>query len=249
MAIVRTVLPRKGLVQPQHGLTGYEADQDGNWAQLDANAVFLSDLAEKANQNANTVLAGPPSGGATAPTFRALVAADVPLAAILQSSVTSALGINGVVSGFTLGLGANLTPSLTAGVLFAQGAIYAPSAPAVPAAPASATSYLFYNSTTGFYWQAGAVGATSGDVLIGTATTSATAVTAVTQATKIMGRVSLAPGAAGNFTVPHLLGRVPVGVSLLLTSTTLIVWQATQWDGTNLYLNASGASTGVVIVW
>src|SRR5439155_22214616 len=28
MAVTRTVLPRKGLVQPQHGLTGYEADQD-----------------------------------------------------------------------------------------------------------------------------------------------------------------------------------------------------------------------------
>lgn len=249
MAIVRTVLPRKGLVQPQHGLTGYEADQDGNWAQLDANVAYINDLKEATNQNANLVLAGPASGAPEPPAFRALVAADLPLAAILQSGLPAALGINGVVSGFALGLGANLTPSLTAGVLFAQGAIYAPSAPAVPAAPASATSYLFYNSTAGFYWQAGAVGAAAGDALIGTATTSATAVTAVVQATKIFGKLAVAPGAPGNFTVAHLLGRSPVGASLLLSSTTLIVWQATQWDATNLYLNAAGASTGVVIIW
>jgi hypothetical protein len=45
MAIVRTVLPRKGLVQPQHGITQYESDMDCNMALLDANVAFLSDLA------------------------------------------------------------------------------------------------------------------------------------------------------------------------------------------------------------
>jgi len=44
MAVTRTVLPRKGLVQSQHGLTSYEADQDQNWAMLDANVAFTSDL-------------------------------------------------------------------------------------------------------------------------------------------------------------------------------------------------------------
>lgn len=250
MAIVRTVLPRKGLVQSQHGLTGYEADQDGNWSLLDANIAFMSDLQEAASQNANSVLAGPANGAAALPSFRALVVADLPLAAILGSSVAAQLGMNGVVSGFTLGTGVNLTPSLTAGVLFAQGAIYAPSsAPGIPAAPASATSYLFYNSSTGFYWQASAVGANAGDALIGQVVTSASAVTAFTQATRIMGQVALAPGSIGNFTVQHFLGRKPVGASLLLTSTTLIVWQVTPWDATNLYLNAAGMSTGVVTVW
>jgi len=45
MAIVRTVLPRKGFVQPQHGLTQYESDMDGNMSLLDANVAFMSDLA------------------------------------------------------------------------------------------------------------------------------------------------------------------------------------------------------------
>src|SRR5579862_5121808 len=45
MAIVRTILPRKGLVQPQHGITQYESDMDSNMSMLDANVAFLSDLA------------------------------------------------------------------------------------------------------------------------------------------------------------------------------------------------------------
>lgn len=250
MAIIRTVLPRKGLVQSQHGLTGYEADQDGNWSLLDSSVAFMSDLKEAANQNANQILAGPASGTAAVPAFRALVAADLPLAAILQSALTAALGINGVVSGFTLGTGTNLAPSLTAGVLFAQGAIYAPSgAPGIPPAPASATSYLFYNSGQGFYWSPSAVGTNAGDALIGQAVTSAGAVTGVTQATKIMGQVAVSPGASGNFTVQHFLGRQPVGAVIHLTSTTLIVFQSTMYDATNLYLNAAGASSGTVLVW
>ena len=44
MAVTRTILPRKGLIQSQHGLTGYEADQDANWSLLDANVAFVSDL-------------------------------------------------------------------------------------------------------------------------------------------------------------------------------------------------------------
>ncbi len=250
MAIVRTVLPRKGLVQSQHGLTQYEQDQDGNWSLLDSNIAFMSDLVQSVNQQPNQVFAGPASGAAAAPAFRALALADLPLAALLPLTVMGAVGINGVASGFALSTSSSFTPGLTAGVLFAQGIVYAPSAaPAVPAAPASATSYLFYNSTSGFYWQASPVGAHAGDALIGSATTSGTAVTTVAQATKIFGQVALAPGAAGNFTVAHMLGRAPVGASLLLTSTTLIVWQATPWDGTNLYLNAAGASSGIMILW
>jgi hypothetical protein len=250
MAIVRTILPRKGLVQSQHGLTGYEADQDSNWSLLDSSVAFMSDLKEATNQNANQVLAGPTSGAATTPTFRSLVAADLPLPAILASTVTAALGINGVVSGFTLGTGTNLTPSLTGGELFAQGGIYAPTlTPAIPAAPASTTSYLFYNSGQGFYWSSSAVGTNVGDALMGQVVTSASAITAVTQATKIMGQMSLAPGTAGNFTVQHFLGRKPAGAVIQLTSTTLIVFQSAMYDATNLYLNAAGASSGSVLVW
>ena len=45
MAIVRTVLPRKGFVQSQHGITQYESDMDTNMSLLDANVAFMSDLA------------------------------------------------------------------------------------------------------------------------------------------------------------------------------------------------------------
>ena len=133
-----------------------------------------------------------------------------------------------------------------------QGYRYAPaSAPAVPAAPPAATSYLFGNSDLGFYYQAGAVGASAGDALIGQVVTSASAVTSVTQAARIYGQVSLSPGAAGNFTVAQWLGRTPVGATIQMTSAGAIWFQpGTLYDGTNLYLAASGAGvTGKVQVW
>lgn len=208
MAVTRTILPRKGLIQSQHGLTGYEADQDANALLLDGNVAFISDL------------------------------------------LWGDLGINGVANGFTLSTSSTLTPGLTTGVLYAQGQRYAPaSAPAIPTAPANATSYLFYNTSSGFYWQASAVAATAGDALIGQAVTNASAVTAVTQATKIFGQISLAPSAAGNFTVPHFIGRKPTGLSLLLTSNIAVWFQPTAFDATNLYLSASAAGSALALIW
>jgi hypothetical protein len=208
MAVNRTILPRKGLIQSQHGLTGYEADQDANWSLLDANVAFITDL------------------------------------------MWGDLGISGVVSGFVLSTSSTLTPGLTAGVLYAQGQRYAPSsAPAIPAAPANATAYLFYNSSSGFYWQSSASGAVNGDALIGQAVTNATAVTATTQATRIFGLVPLAPIAAGNFTAQHFLGRKPAGVVIQLTSNIAIWFQSPAYDATNLYLSASAAGTATALVW
>lgn len=224
MAVVRTVLPRKGIIEPQHG-ANYETDLDTNWQTLDA---LLQDATDVNN---------------------AVVAAGT-VQAFLQDVL-----INGVASGFALSTSATLTPGLATGVLYAQGKRYAPAAPAPGAAPASATNYLFYNSTTGFYYQASPVGATSGDALIGKVTTSATVVTAVTQSTRLFGQggtmVALAPATPGNFTVAHLLGRVPVGVQLRMTSGGVIWWQSpTDVDATNLYLVASDAGvTGKVILW
>jgi hypothetical protein len=213
MAVTRTVLPRKGLIQSQHGLTSYEADQDQNWALLDANVAFMSDL---------------------------------PLTPIQQ------LGFDGLISGFVLSSSSTLVPGITAGVLFAQGVGYAPAtAPTLGPAPASQTSYLFYNSVNGFYYQSSAVGAQSGDALVGVVTTSASAVIAVQQATPLYGAVSVAPSAAGNCTVPHLLGRVPLCAIIQMTSGGAIWFQTpTSYDGVNLYLVASATNvTGRVILW
>jgi hypothetical protein len=210
MAVTRTVLPRKGLIQSQHGLTGYEADQDANWALLDANVAFVSDLQ------------------------------------------FSDLGMNGVVSGFQLSVSSTLTPGVTLGVLYAQGQRYAPVvAPGLNAAPSNAASYLFYNATSGLYYQAAAVGAASGDALIGKVTASSSAVTQVTGATPIFGYVSVSAAAAGNFTVAHLLGRKPVGIAILMTSSGALWLQPSAlFDATNLYLASSGAGvTAVAQVW
>ena len=210
MAVTRTILPRKGLIQPQHGLTGYEADQDANWAVLDANIAFVSDLQ------------------------------------------FSDLGMNGVVSGFQLSGSSTLTPGLTPGVLYAQGKRYAPvGAPTIGAVPPSATSYLFYNATSGFYYQSGSVGATSTDALIGKIVATATAVSQVTAATRLFGYVNVATTGAGNFTVPHLIGRKPVGAAILMTSSGSVWFQpATLFDSTNLYLAGSGTGvTAAIQLW
>jgi hypothetical protein len=210
MAVTRTILPRKGLIQSQHGLTGYEADQDANWALLDGNVAFLSDLQ------------------------------------------FSDLGMNGVVTGFQLSMTSNLTPGLTPGVLYAQGKRYAPAtAPTVNSAPPSATSYLFYNATSGFYYKAGAEGAASGDALIGKVITSANAVTQVTGATTLFGYVNVAAAGAGNLSVPHMLGRKPLGAVILMTSGGALWFQSSGlFDAANLYLASSGSGvTGAVQVW
>ena len=209
MAIVRTVLST-GLVQSQHGSTGYEQDQD-------ANMVLLNTLlTESANP----------------------IAGD--------------LGLNGVANGFALSTSSSLTPGLAGGTLYAQGTqFYSATGPTIPAAPATATNYLFYNGSTGFYWQTSAVGATAGDALIGKAVTSGSAVTAVTQATKIFGTMAVTAAANGNFTVQHLLGRAPIGLSIRQTSSGQIWFQtATDVDTINLYLVASVAgATAKVTIW
>ena len=221
MAIVRTVLPRKGIIEPQHG-ENYENDLDTNWQIIDS---LL--------QDANDV--------------QTAIEATSALGPLLTD-----LGISGVTSGFALSASATLTPGLAVGALYAQGNRYAPTAsPTLPAAPASATNYLWYSSTNGFYYSPNPTPNAVGDALIGQVVTSGTAVTAVTQATKIFGAVALAPAAPGNFTAQHFLGRAPVGVAFLMTSGGAIWFQSpTMYDATNLYLVSSGAGvTGKAVLW
>lgn len=220
MAVVRTVLPRKGIIEPQHG-ANYESDLDTNWQTLDS---LLQDATD----------------------VQAAVTAAGTVEALLSD-----LDINGVVSGFALSTSSTLTPGLASGVLYAQGKRYAPSAPAPGAAAANATNYLFYNGTTGFYYNQTGNASAEGDAFIGTVTTGSTAVTAVVPASKIFGQVTLQPGAAGNFTVAHGLGRVPVAAQIRMTSSGAIWWQSpTDMDSTYLYLVASDAGvTGKIMVW
>ena len=221
MAVVRTVLPRKGIIEPQHG-ANYETDMDTNWQIIDS-------LLQDANDVQTAIQA--------APTVTAWV---------------SDRGISGVVSGFTLATSATLAPGLTTGVLYAQGLRYASSAgPTLAAAPASATSYLFYNSTGGFYYNLTGVASTTGDAFIGIVVANATAVTSVTQSTRLWQQLAVAPGVVGNFTVPHLLGRTPVGTLIQMTSGGAVWFQsAMMYDNTNLYLVASDPTvTAKVQIW
>ncbi len=72
------------------------------------------------------------------------------------------------------------TPAITIGVLFAQGTMYAPSVtPILPAAPANAHSWLFYNSSTGFYWHSTSSPVTAGDAALGWIVTNASGIVAI----------------------------------------------------------------------
>jgi hypothetical protein len=221
MAIVRTVLPRKGIIQPKHG-DNYESDLDQNWLTIDNLLQDASDVS---------------AAVAAAGTFKTFLQ-DLGWNGVISGFTlsTSATLVPGLAAGMLYAQGNRYAPA---------------TAPPPGAAPPSSTTYLFYNSTTGFYYQSGAVGATSGDALIGKLVTNSTAVTAVTQATKLNGQLALAPSAPGNFTVPHFLGRTPSRLpAIAITSGGAIWWQSgTQMDGTNLYLVASDAGvTGRVVL-
>ncbi|MGA2988539.1 MAG: hypothetical protein ABSG32_32660 [Terriglobia bacterium] len=218
MAIVRTVLPRKGFVQPQHGITQYESDMDSNMSLLDANVAFLSDLAS------------------------------------VVDTLVGDLGLNGLISGFQLATSNSLYPSVTNGILYANGSRYAPNDPSLDSAPASATSYLFYqqeNWPSSYYYRPVLAALNPGDAFIGVIVTNGTQVTSVTQATSLFGQIPVAPSGPGNFTVPHLLGRAPIGAQIRMTSPGAIWWQSpTDVDGVNIYLVASDAGvTAKVQVW
>jgi hypothetical protein len=168
-------------------------------------------------------------------------------AAWVSDLLQTVTGINGVVSGFTLGTGSGLVPSLTGGTLIAQGQpLVSAGAVTLTPAPASMTSYLFYTTIlgAGFYYATSLAPHNAGDAFIGIVVAGASTITSVTQATKIYGLVDVPSTAApGPFSVPHLLGRTPVGVGApLMTAAGVIFFQTpTLYDGLNLYLTASDA--------
>ncbi len=220
MAIVRTVLPRKGIIQPRHG-DNYETDLDTNWSLIDS---LLQDSAD---------------------------VQDSVLAAGTVEVWLKDRGLCGVVSGFALSTSASLTPGLATGVLYAQGKRYAPvAAPNPGPAPASNTSHLFYNSTGGFYYNLTGLASTPGDAYLGSVVTNATSVTTVTNATKLYGQLPASPGAAGNFSLAHRLGRAPAGAFIQMTSSGAVWFQSSMDDATNLYRVASEAGvTAKVLLW
>jgi hypothetical protein len=220
MAVIRTVLPRKGIIQPRHG-DNYEADLDANWLLIDS---LLQDAED--------------------------VQAAVTAAGTVEAWLTDR-GLCGILSGLDLGGSTDLTPALSAGVLYAQGIRYAPQTPDPGPAPASSTSYLWYNSTTGFYYNFSGTPVTAGDAFLGSVVTDATRVITVTPAAKMYGQISVTAAAAGEFSLAHNLGRAPLGALIYMTSGGVLWFQSpTMYDTTNLYLVASDAGvTAKVQIW
>jgi hypothetical protein len=220
MAIIRTVLPRKGIIQPRHG-DNYEADLDTNWQLIDSLLQDAADV-QAAVQTAGTV------------------------AAWLND-----LTLSGVISGFDLSASATLIPALTPGILYAQGARYAPGSITLNPAPANSTSYLWWNAVTGFVYGLTGLPPHQGDAYLGCLTTDSSHITSAECSTKIYGQVQVSAASPGNFSLPHKLGRTPLGALVYPTSPGSVWFQlATQFDATNLYLVASDSDvTAKVQIW
>lgn len=233
MAVSRTILPRKGFVEPQHG-AAYEADVDQNW-------VLCDSLMQDAND----------------------VSAAISNADLLAGTRMTDFSENVVIHGFELGTSTTLVPAITPGVLFAQGKRYAPAAaPTLPAAPANTTRYLFYNSSSGFYYASAPSPTTPGDCFLGTVTTSASTVTAVTTGPNLSNGanakalVQVMKKAQINFAghpggvqqaKAHGLGYAPTLVNIRMTSPGAI-WESALVDATNVYLTASEDNLTAIII-
>jgi hypothetical protein len=85
-----------------------------------------------------------------------------------------------VIQGFVLSTSATLAAGISTGVLRAQDQLYSPNvAPDLGPAPPNQTSYLFYNSTAGFYYASSLSPTALDDAFIGQVTTNATSVISV----------------------------------------------------------------------
>jgi hypothetical protein len=187
----------------------------------------------------------------------ALLDANIAFMSDLSSVVDTLvgdLGLNGVVTGFELTTSNTLYPGLTSGILYANGSRYAPSEASAGLAPTNSTSYLFYQQESwpnSYYYRSVLAALNPGDAFIGVVVTNETEVVNVTQAATLFSQIAVAPTAPGNFTVPHLLGRTPIGAHVRMTSPGAIWWQSpVDTDDVNLYLVASDAGvTAKVQIW
>ena len=166
--------------------------------------------------------------------------------------------------------GNELVPTISKGLLFAQGTIYAPSvAPILPAAPASQQSWLFYSSGTGWYWKSSSTPNASDDACVGWVRTEATAVVAVSsrrigtgEEAEIIpagpGTLAMATSAAGDMGVPPapsfaaaetstqlLLGDLAFASAVNTAGidfATFVLYYVSEATGTSLLLTAAMAA-------
>jgi hypothetical protein len=119
----------------------------------------------------------------------------------------------GVVAGFVLGFAEEYSAqyarvvTCSTGVLFAQGLMYRPtSSPELPLVPLNQQSWLYYNSDTGFYWQASPASLHSGDAALGWAVANSSRVIAVSRQ-----RIEVEDSSDSTTTVISLGATVPSG--------------------------------------
>ena len=108
--------------------------------------------------------------------------------AMVMCSASDSVNLPAYITELT---GTELTPLISKGALYAQGQLYQPaSSPVLPAAPASQRSWLYYSSTSGWYWSASSTPTASDDACVGWVVADATMIVALSS-----GRMGTGPEA------------------------------------------------------
>lgn len=202
-------------------VNGYLTSTDWNTFNNKQAALGFTPLNPTTSQTANTVYAAP-NGVAGAPTFRSLVAADVPT--LNQNTTGTAANVTGTVAIANGGTGA----TTAAGALSNLGAYAATNPSGYTSNTGTVTSI-----TAGTGLSGGAI-TTSGTIALANTTVTAGSYTLANITVDAQGRITAASnGSAGSGTVTSVSATVPTGLSItgspITTSGTLAITYATGY--------------------
>jgi len=153
---------------------------------------------------------------------------------------------NGIAPGYAPTAGTGLILNLGSGTAF-SGSTRIDYAGGTVTLLNSTTNYVFLDSTVGYAPNSNTTGYPPSSIPICSVVTAGGVITVIVDdrssfrggSNNYAGDVAITSTTRGDFTVAHGLGTTPTVAFVQMTSNGLIRFQATRYDATNLYLNAS----------